>query len=796
MQDPELVVAAAWVAGLAGVALLALGVGLARRPAAITGHPRLVLGAVLATTLAAAGTLVELDPPGLRLHLDPSTEPLLPAHDPAQALYERAVLEFGDDELYAIAMETENGVFTREHLLALESLHDAIARLPGVQRVQSLADVTTFRWVPEEEWIDVGRLFDEVPETAEEIAALRERALGDPLLRRSVISEDGRTAGLSVRFAEMTDAQFLSSRLDERIGELLAAATEPGVRFHRAGRPHAKAAVYHGMVRDLTVLIPVAVAALATVLALATGSRRGVVLPLANVLVGTSWTFAAMALLERPLTILSVMLGPELIAIGSVFGVHVLAGYDEERSAPGDGPEIAARTLEHERVPIAISAATTQIGFGALCLSNVPAVIEFGAFAVLGVGCVSFLAMTALPATLALLPPRREHSALPAALARASERFVLELGRALAVIHRASARHSGTCIMAGFLAAAVSLYAIPRIVIDTDYLSFFPEDSPVRRDFEAVNRLLSGAIPIYVVLDGGAPGAFREPDNLRALEGLGERVAGLDGVSRAVSMVDTLRVINRAFEADDPAAERIPETRAEVSELLQLAPKDEMARFVNVNHSHANLVVRTGEVGSAAVRDLTTRLRNASRGALPDGIAAEPVGNAILLARSADGIAGSQLQSVGSAAATIFVLVSLALRSLRLGTIAMIPNLLPVAMYFGLLGLGAAPLSLPTSLIGSVALGIAIDDTVHFLVRYRRERRTGLSPAEAARVTGLRVGTPIATTALMLSVGFAVIALSRFATLREFGVLFAVTVGFCLAAELLLMPALLVRLRA
>jgi hypothetical protein len=599
-----------------------------------------------------------------------------------------------------------------------------------------------------------------------------------------------------VRFAEMTDAEFLASRLDERIGEILVAAERPGVRFHRAGRPHAKAAVYHGMVRDLTVLIPMAVLALAGVLALASGSRRGVVLPLANVLVGTSWTFAAMALLERPLTILSVMLGPELIAIGSVFGVHVLAGYDEERRGEGEGPEIAARTLEHERVPIAISAATTQIGFAALCLSDVPAVIEFGAFAVLGVGCVSLLALTALPAALALLPPRREQSALPETLARWSERFVLDLGRALAAIHTASARHSGRCIVAGLFAAGLAAYAIPRIVIDTDYLSFFDEGSSIRRDFEALDRLLAGAIPIYVVLDGGAPGAFREPEALRAVETLQERVGGIPGVSRAQSLVDTLRAIHRAIEGDDPAAERIPDTRAEVSELLQLAPKDEMGRFASVNHAHANLIVRTGQVGSAAIRLLSAELRAASRETLPDGITAEPVGNAILLARSADGIADSQLQSVGSAAATIFVLVALALRSLRLGAIAMIPNLLPVAMYFGLLGLGAAPLSLPTSLIGSVALGIAIDDTVHFLVRYRRERLSGLSPAEAARVTGLRVGTPIATTALMLSAGFGVIALSQFATLREFGVLFAATVGFCLAAELLLMPALLVRLRA
>lgn len=781
---------------LGGVLLLVLAVGLGRRPQLVVARPLVVLGGIAAVSLGAVFALVRFDPPGLRLALDPSTEPLLPRGDPARAIYEKAIHEFGNDEIFVIALVTERDVFERDNLLLLQRVHKQIAQLPGVQKVSSLADTVSFRYVPEEDWVDVGRLMEDVPASQPELAALRARAMGDSLLRRNLVAEDGHAAGISVRFREMSDKEFIESRLDEQIAAVLADATHPGVRFHVAGRPHAKASVYRGMVRDLTVLVPIAVLAIALVLALATGTRRGVLLPIGNVLVAVLWTFAAMALLGRPLTILSSMLGPELIAIGSVFGIHMVAGFDEERAGPGDAREITARTLGHETLPMAIAAATTEIGFAALCLSDVPAIAEFGAFAVLGVGCVTFLALTAIPAVLALLEPRRDVSALPASLARWSERFVLELKNGLARISAASARHADRCIVAGLLASGVAAYAIPNIVIDTDYLSFFDEDSPVRRDFDAVNEQLAGAIPIYVVLSGSGPGAFREPATLRAIETLKERADAIPGVSRSAAITDTLRVMNRAIEGDDPAQERIPEDRSAVMELYQLAPKEEVARFSNVNQSRANLVVRTGEVGSASVRDLVARLHAVLDDVLPPGITGETTGNAILLARSADGIAGGQLQSVAAAATVIFVLVTIALRSWKLGVIAMIPNLLPVAMFFALLGLGAAPLSLPTSLIGSVALGIAIDDTVHFLVRYRRERSAGLSPADAARVTGLRVGVPIATAAIMLSSGFAVIALSSFATLREFGVLFAVTVGFCLLAELVLMPALLVKTKA
>ncbi|MCX5738320.1 MAG: MMPL family transporter, partial [Proteobacteria bacterium] len=387
---------------LAGVLLLALSVALGHRPQLVVARPALVLAAIGVVSLTALLALVRFDPPGIRLALDPSTEPLLPRGDPARAIYEQAVREFGNDEIFVIALDTDGDIFERDNLLLLQRVHREIARLPGVLHVQSLADTVSFRYVAEEDWVDVGRLMEEVPERPAELAALRARAMGDALLRRNLIAEDGHAAGISVRFREMSDREFIASGLDERIGALLDAAARPGVRFHVAGRPHAKASVYRGMVRDLTVLIPLAVLAIALVLALATGTRRGVVLPLANVLKAVLWTIAAMALLGRPLTILSSMLGPELIAIGSVFGIHMLAGFNEERAAPGDAREITARCIAHEALPMAIAAATTEIGFAALCLSNVPAIQEFGAFAVLGVGCVTFLALSALPATLAL----------------------------------------------------------------------------------------------------------------------------------------------------------------------------------------------------------------------------------------------------------------------------------------------------------------------------------------------------------------------------------------------------------
>jgi predicted RND superfamily exporter protein len=797
MPEAWIAVEPAW---FAAAAALAIGTGVAwasRRPDQVVHHARAVLAAILVATLAAAAALLRLDPPGLRLEIDPSTESLLPAGDPAVAVYRRAVRDFGDDQLFVIAMETGD-VFTPENLSALRRVGDAVSRLEGVRSVTSLARVTSFRWDRDAEWIEVRPFLGEIPRDPAELGRLRERALSDPLYRRTLLSDDGRTAAINVAFRDMDDRDFIRADLDGRIGAILAAEAGPERRFHVSGRPHIKSRMYLGITRDLAVLIPTAIFVLGLVLALANGTLRGTLLPLANVGIAVVWTFAAIALLGRPLTILTVLLAPTLVAVGSVYGVHVVSRYEEDVGIGGTRPEIVVRCMRHMIVPILISCVATGLGYGSLLWTDVPGVFEVGAFSMLGVAAVTLLALTGLPATLALLPlpPVARPGARPAVRVRVAERLGLVLDRGLARLTATTARRSGAIIAGWALLGAVGLLAVPFVVVDTDYLSFFEASSPVRRDFEAVNRLLAGVIPLYVVIEGGAPGSLRDPGALRRLEALQARIAKIPGVSHTLSFLDTLRRMNRAVSRDDPAGERIPDSRAGVAELLFMIPKSDLARFATVDQSAANLVVRTGTVGSAAMRRLTARLdAELTDGAVPPGMQATVTGNAVLLDRAADSVAANQAGTVGLAAAAMFVLCALALRSARLGVVAMIPNVLPVLVFFGALGFGAAPLSLPTSLIANAVLGISIDDTAHYLVRYRGERRQGFAPEAATARATLAVGRPISLAAVMLVLGFGCVALSEFATLRQFGLLSAWTLVVCILADLLLLPAILVRWR-
>lgn len=759
--------------------------GVAVRPAWPISAPRGVLVLLGAATLVSLLGIASLSPPGLRLRIDPSTEPLLPGGDPSREAYRQAVRDFGDDELYAVAIVCGE-VFTPRCLDALDRAGAAIARLDGVRSVSSLTDVTSFRWDSQAQWIEIRPFIDDVPEDAATLAALRSRALADPVYRRTLVSDDARTAALNVRFRKMDDAAFLASGLDATIARILAEELPAGVPRHVAGRPHVKVHVYRGILRDLLVLVPIAAVVMAAVLLFFFRSARGVLLPLGTAVVANLWTFGAIGWLGEPLSLLTGLLAPMLLALGSVYGVHVLARYEEEARRAATPAAAALATVIHVRRPALVAGATTIIGFGALLITDVPAVFELGTFAMFGILSATGIALVGIPAALAVMP-------LPADAAGGSSGVARRLDAGLARLAAAVTRHSGVLGVAWGLAAAVAIAAIPRIVIDTDYLSYFVPEDPIRVDFEAVNRLLAGVVPLYVVVEGGGPGALREPALLEAIGRLQTRLDGLPRVSRTLSLLDPLRQLNRAFAADDPAAERIPDTRSGVAELLFMLPKSDLARFATVDHARANLVVRTGVVGSSSVAALADAIADEIAATPLPGARARVTGNAILLSRSADGIARGQPLSVGVAAIAIAVLVAAAMRSVPLGAIAMIPNAIPVLMFFGVLGLGAAPLSLPTSLIGCMALGVAIDDTVHLLARYRAERGAGASATEALHATVRRVGRPVVITSVMLCLGFLVITGSRFASLQAFGLLSALTMGVCLATDLILLPAVLAR---
>jgi predicted RND superfamily exporter protein len=768
------------------LAVLALGVGSAfRHPAWVIAHARGVLIAIVGLSAGAALALIHPTTGAPRVGLDASEQPLMVREDPARSLYEEITRRFGHDDQIQIAMSLPS-IWTADALAALRDVTRRLAELPHVRRVESLANTPDYRYDAEWGGISLRELIEELPAGPAERAALRDRVLADPVHSKLWVSPDGSMSGILISLAEVSDQELIESGFHEALRAALAGVSLPGLRWHIAGRPHVKAEAVDIMVHDLRVLIPLSVAVASVVVWLLTRSLLCVALPLAAALLATLWTFASLAVAEVDINLVTIVLGPTLISLGGLYGVHVVSVH-RRYEEPAATPRAAAlSTLRYVRLPVLLAGLSTCAGFSALLLAGVPATAELGLFGVVGIGSLTFLSLTALPCCLALGPKPAGSRARRGAF----EGLLRVLGGWVT-----SRPGAVLGVFAG--AALVAALLLPRVVVDTDYLTFFDADAAVRRDFRAIAEGLVGPTPLYLSFQGSGEGTFRAPEQLRALAAVAEEVESLSGVDAAFSMVSPIRKLNRALEHNRADALRIPDTPEEVSDAVFLIPKRELRRFATSNHRSANIIVRTERQGSRELRELARRVTEHLEGSqaaarLPPSTL---TGNALVLNRSADFIAGDQARAIGAAALTIFLLVGTAFGSWRTAALAMVPNLIPVLLFFGLLGAGTASLSLPTGLIGCLSLGVALDDTLHFLNAYRSERDAGSSPDEAARLALQHVGRAIAITSAMLVAGFASICLSGFATIREFGALTATVMAVCLVTDLLLFPALLVRFR-
>ena len=358
------------------------------------------------------------------------------------------------------------------------------------------------------------------------------------------------------------------------------------------------------------------------------------------------------------------------------------------------------------------------------------------------------------------------------------------------------------------LVAALALLGLPRIRVDSNFLAYFDPAAPVRRDNQIINDTIVGSNPFYLVIDSGKPGTLERWDVLRQIKDLQEFLDAQPGVSGTVSLVDYLEIMEPGLNTGggedfviDAEGNLVPFEAAKpfwqdptsLEPILKLVKKNAatFASVVTPDFARANILVRSTLSGSTEIEALLAKVRGYIAEHLPASLHIEPTGTLVLMTGTSSEIVTGQIRSLSLALLIIFAVMALMFLSLRIGLLAILPNLLAIVFFFGLLGWLEIPLNLGTSLIATIALGIAVDNTVHFMARLSRERRGSGDQVEALRETLRGVGVPVVFTTVALFLGFLVFAGSSFVPIRSFGQLTAVTIVAALLANLIVLPALL-----
>ena len=462
----------------------------------------------------------------LRLQIDPSVNRLLPAKDEARRFYDRSRRIFGSDEQLVVAIASDD-LFSSESLRRVKRLGSRLAELDGVERVLSL--FTALRFHGAEEDLAIEPFITEIPEDREGIESILRSVLEDPIYGGNLVSRDGRATALLVYLEDMPEAEFIKSGLDARIAEL--AAQEAGeAEVWIGGVPHVKMATSQVLLSDLMRVVPLGFALLAIVAALAFRTARGVIVPLTTILIANTWTLATMASLGYALNLVTIVVPVLVQTIGFAYAIHVVSAYYELRRTGRESGDAAADALRHIALSLLLTGVTTAAGLFSLTLSPMTAVREFGVASVFGVLYTMVAAATFAPADLQLGNP-----AIPSN--SHSEAFDEIAGR----LARFDQRHRRAIFVGAGLALAIALAGMTRIQVNTDFVTNFAPEHPVRRDYESINASLEGAGSFSIVLQTDYAGAFKEPVNLREIEALQRWLEAQPEMGATTSPVSTPR---------------------------------------------------------------------------------------------------------------------------------------------------------------------------------------------------------------------------------------------------------------
>ena len=781
----------------------------------ITRHAVLVLVATAALSVYALTRVVDLRTGQLKLGLDTSIEQMLPSDDPDVQYYQQARKIFGSDETLLLVVRRADGVLQPDLLATLSRLTKRLEHVEGVDRVLSLANAPNVRSADGD--LHVAALYEEPPRDAAELARIRHDLLDNPLLSSALISKDETTTALVIPLLDMPENEFtrvepvdwlpgwlvkaldvreheLAQRgVDKRIEKIAAEELGDGAEFWLVGGARIKAETTRYLLRDLMLVIPLAFALIVVVAWLSFWTVRGVVIPVATIGLSVLWTLATMAITEPSLNLVTVGVPSLLLVIGFAYGVHIVASYNDAIEEGGvHDTSAATRGLETVLLPTFLTGGSTVAGFLSLVTSPLSAIREFGIYGGLGVGFAALGAITFAPAVLQLLPEpapkgRGHHHAEEGHAPGRFDRFLLWLGEW-------DCRNATRIFFAIGALVVFGLAGIPRTIVNSAMITNFPPDSSVRLAVDAVNDHLGGAGQINIVFESDSPNAFQEPSNLATIEELQKWLGEQPTITSSTSIVDYIKLIHRGFNDNAPDEYRIPKSKNLVSQLLFFGGSDEVKHFVDSRGQRANMIVRTTSIDSGDLSKLVHRIEDHLT-ELPSHIRARVTGNIVLIAKTNDSIALGQALAVGSAFLSIFAIMVGMFMSIRIAIIAMIPNVFPVFMYFGVLGWTGITLNVTTGLVADIVLGIAVDDTVHFLTNFNRFARKAGSEIEGVKATLLHVARPVTTTTIALILGFGVLGLSSLNQQAEFGKLAAITLAFAWLTDVIFTPAICSRVK-
>ncbi|MDC3379369.1 efflux RND transporter permease subunit [Planctomycetota bacterium] len=748
-------------------------------------------GILLALALVAAGAMWSLQ--DLVLDFTPQKIFESGTHGYAELVEVQEI--FGrDDSLFVIHVATDD-VFTSEFVSYLRELQTNLRQVPGVLGVE---DLTTAAVVRPGQPLPTPVFPAELTDAS--LAEARQLALAEPLLRGRVVSANGKAALVVVRLdPNRTDYLELSPLVKDCLDRIERTAHPPGVVTSPTGIPLARVFIVDRLIKDQMIFLPTCTVLFVLILWGIFRDVRAVIVPLAAVGVSLLYTVGLLATTGEEINIVNQVLSTLILVIGVSDAIHLIARYRRELVAGLPQRQALDVTMRHLTVACLFTSLTTAVGFASLGVADIRILQRFGFYAAGGVMIAYVVTIVFVPLVFSYLSPI-VHDKAQQADARAD--------RAAAWLAQTTIKHRWGIAIGTVILVVACVFGALRLEVESNVFEAFPTDDPVVQSNLLIERDFGGPVPLSLVVswDEGDP---LRPEVLRYLDELHVFMVAQDGLANPLSVVDLVKSWNYTRHRGDAEERRVPDTEGECKQaVLTVAMAVQgtereglLTRIYAPTQKRLRIAAQTHDVGSTQLAVIYGAIRErlkADRARHEElGIACMLTGEGPVAGAGIDTLIRDMLASLFTALAIIFPTMVLLLRSFKAALVSMIPNAFPLLLTMGFMAAMDMDLRVTSVLVFTISFGLAVDDTIHFMARFREEWLEhppdfgGGSYEVALQRTFVGTGNAIVTTTLLLGGGIGALLFSSFPLTRTFALGMEVTIVGALIGDLVVLPAFL-----
>jgi hypothetical protein len=717
---------------------------------------------------------------------------LVPANDPSMVFFQNFLAAFGEDGNIMVIGLRDSSVYQLEKFNKLFHLSNKIKNLEGVDEVISLPNLKYIHKNEDEKKFEYRKLFDKEPDSQVALDSILTFAKNLKLYEGQIWNVQNGAMMLVITINVDYFKNYKREKLlDNLINESEKFERETAIKVHYSGVPYIRIITAKNIRQELSIFLALSLSITVVVLFLFFRSFQPVIFPLLMIGMVIFWTIGTLGLLEFKMTVLTGLLPPILVVIGIPNSVYLLTKFHQECIKSGNKIEAMVRVISKLGIVTLMTNTTTAIGFLTLTTAEISILQEFGLVAAINIVATFIISLIYLPAVFSYLPmPSDKHVAhldLP------FTKYALDIITNLVTHHRNKVYLVAICLA---IISAIGMWRIKAVSYMVDDL---PDTSSIIQDLKFLENNFKGVMPLEIVIDTGKPKSTRRIEILSKIDSFQRYLQTMSVISPPISVVTFLKAAKQSYFNDNPLDYQLP-TRNELTFIQRYMPRqgeiDGMTKaFIDSTGRYIRISLKVADLGSIKMDSLIqNHIAPQANAIFKDStMKANITGTTLMFVKGNEYLIGNMKQSLVLAIVLIGTIIAVLFRNVRIMLISIFTNMLPLLITAGLMGYLGIPLKPSTALIFSITFGIAVDDSIHYLARYRQELLIHNNNVfKAVKLAIKETGISMIYTSLVLFAGFIIFTVSEFGGTVALGALTSTTLLIAMFTSLILLPSLLI----